>query len=264
LAKKARKRVNPLDTVLNAKEKLAADRKADDHALWSVWKDNPSQENTHNLLRRFEPVFRNKVQQYKAPNVNTSAFRADLKLHALNAFETYDPSKAGLRTHVENHLRKSMRYNAQQQNMAYLPEGQSERIGSLDRAKEDFMEEQGRDPSHAELATFINERPDLLRNKSPLTATQVARIQTGRRKDIVGSTFESDPAPVALSRNEQVLGLLRPSLGEQEQRVFDHIYGTNGTPVVSSTSALAKKLNMSPSQVSRLKTNIATTYKRYL
>ena len=262
--KKAKRRVNPLDTALDAKVKLAAERRAEDQALWSVWKANPTQENTHNLLRRFEPVFRSKVQALKARDVNLSAFRADLKIHALNAFDTYDPTKAGLRTHVENHLRKSMRYNAQQQNMAYMPEGQSERIGSIKRAIEGFQEDTGRDPSHTEIATYINERPELLKNKTPLTTAQVARIQTGMRGDVSSSEFESDPNPTLINRNEQVLGLLRPSLNDQQKKVFDHIYGFEGTPVVRSTGALAKRLGMSSSQVSRLKSGIASTYKKYL
>jgi DNA-directed RNA polymerase specialized sigma subunit len=256
--------VNPIDAAMSAQEKLAEQRRQEDVNLWQSWQQSPNQKTLQPLMRRFEPVFRAKVNQYKAPNVNQSAFRANLKLHALNAFETYDPSKAALRTHVENHLRKSMRFNAQNQNMAYLPEGQTAYIGPIDRARDELTDETGFEPSHTQIAKFVNERPDLLGGKKRLNATTVARIQGGRRKDIIGSTIEGDPAPYAASRNEQVLGLLRPTLKPQEQKVFDHLYGMNGKPRIDRTGALAKQLGMSSSQVARLKTRIASQYKKYI
>lgn len=262
--KKAKKRVNPVDEALSAQEKLAEKRRAEDLQLWQSWRQQPSQQTLNPLMRRFEPVFRAKVNQYKAPNVNTSAFRANLKLHAVNALETYDPTKAALRTHVENQLRKSMRFNAQNQNMAYIPEGQTGYIGPIDRARDELMGEIGGEPSHTQIAKFVNQRPDLLGGKRPLSGKTVARIQGSRRKDIIGSTLEGDSTPYAASRNEQVLGLLRPTLKPQEQQVFDHLYGMNGMPQVDRTGALAKELGMSPSQIARIKSRIATSYKKYL
>jgi DNA-directed RNA polymerase specialized sigma subunit len=262
--KRAKKKVDPVDEAMSAQEKLAAKRRAEDLNLWEQWRQQPSQQTLSPLMRRFEPVFRSKVHQYKAPNVSTSAFRANLKLHTMNALETFNPAKAALRTHVENHLRKSMRFNAQNQNMAYIPEGQTAYIGAIDQARDELMDETGNEPSHSQIASFVNQRPDLLGGKRKLTSRSVATIQGNRRKDIIGSTIEGDPAPYAASRNEQVLGLLRPTLQPQEQKVFDHLYGMNGAPQVDRTSELAGRLGMSPSQVARLKSRIATKYKKYL
>ncbi len=256
--------MNPLDEALNSKEKLAQERRDQDIHLWQTWKNDPNQDNMHALMKRFEPVFRAKVNQFKAPNVNPSAFRANLKLQAINAFETYDPERAALRTHLDANLKRSMRFNAQHQNMAYIPEGQTAFIGPIDKATDELTDELGRAPSHFEVAQFINERPDLLKNKKRLTATTVARISTNRRKDIISSTMEGDAAPIEASRNQAVLGLLRPELNEDQQQVFDHIYGMNGAPRINSTSALAKKLDKSPSQISRLKSAIAIEYKKYI
>jgi DNA-directed RNA polymerase specialized sigma subunit len=262
--KKATRNVDPLDDALNSKQKLAAKNRAEDHALWQQWQQNPTQQTLRPLMRRFEPVVRAKVQQYKAPNVNTAAFRSNLKLHLMNAFETFDPNRASLRTHAENHLKRSMRFNAQHQNYAYIPEGQTAYIGAIDRAKEELAEDAGEEPSHNQIAQFINSRPDLLGGKKRLTPSFVARVQGSRRKDVISSSVEGDIAPQAASRNEAVLGLLRPALKADEQTVFDHIYGVNGTTRIQSTSALAKKLGKSPSQVSRLKSRIAAQYKKYL
>ena len=105
-AKKKARKVNPIDAALSSKEKLAAQRHAEDLQVWQAWKQNPTQQNMHALNRRFEPVFRAKVNQFKAPNVNTAAFRGNLKLHAVRAYETYDPSRAALRTHLDNQLQQ--------------------------------------------------------------------------------------------------------------------------------------------------------------
>ena len=255
---------DPLDEALSSQEKLAAQRRVEDHRLHDEWKKKPNQQNMHALMRRFEPVFRAKVNQYKAPNVNTSAFRGNLKLQAVSAFETFDPNKASLRTHLDNHLKRSMRFNAQHQNMAYIPEGQTAYIGGIDRAVDEMQESNGKQPTHGQIATFVNQRPDLLGGKKRLTSRMVGRVQGNRRKDIVGSTLDADSAPYATNRNEQVLGLLRPALKPDQQQVFDHIYGSNGAQRINSTGALAKKLGKSPSQISRIKSGIAAKYKKYI
>jgi DNA-directed RNA polymerase specialized sigma subunit len=263
-AKKRAKKVTPVDAALSSKEKLAAQRREEDLQLWQTWKKDPTQGNMHTLMRRFEPVFRSKVNQFKAPNVNTAAFRGNLKLHAVRAYETYDPSRASLRTHLDNHLRKSMRFNAQHQNMAYIPEGQTAYIGGIDRARDELMEDTGQEPSHNQIASFVNQRPDLLGGKKRLSARMVARVQGNRRKDVIGSTMEADPTAYGTNRNESVLGLLRPTLNQKQQQVFDHLYGMNGKPRVDKTGVLAKRLGLSPSQVSRLKSGIAKKYKKYI
>lgn len=256
---------NPIDEALSAKEKVAAQRRADDFQAWEQWKKKPTQSNTHVLMNRFEPVFRAKTRSWKAPNVRSSAFRANLKLQAANAFETYDPNRgAALRTHVENHLKKSMRFNARHQNAAYIPEGQAELIGPIQKAQGQLFDEFGRDPSHGEIAKFINADPGLIGKRRPVTATKVKRISAAaQQKDIIGSAFESDPTPRAARREGEVLGLLRPTLSTDERKVFDHLYGQQGKPRIGSTSQLAKKLGKSQSQVSRLKTGILKKYKHY-
>jgi DNA-directed RNA polymerase specialized sigma subunit len=264
-ATKKRVEVNPIDEALQSSSKLAAQRREEDHQLWEQWKANPTEQTMHPLIKRFEPVFRQKVQQYKAPNVNTTGFKTQLKVRAVEAFQTYDPSRgASLRTHVENNLKRSMRYNAQHQNMAYIPEGQTAFIGSIDRATDALQDQLGRDPSYPEVAQFINSTPELLGGKKPMTPSLVQRIQSSRRKDVMASSMESDPTGFGADRNRAVLGLLRPELTMEQQQVFDHIYGVNGAPQINSTSALAKRLGKSQSQISRLKSGIADKYKKFI
>lgn len=263
--KKVEQTVNPLDEAIESQEKLGAKRRAEDHSLWETWNKKPTEKTMNPLMRRFEPVFRQKMQQYKAPNVSAAAFKTNLKIHAVKAFTTYDPSRgASVRTHLENGLKRSMRFNAQHQNMAYIPEGQTAYIGAIDRASDSLQDTLGRDPSHLEIAKFVNGDPDLLGGKKRMTAGTVKRVQGSRRKDVIASSMESDPTGFGSDRNRAVLGLLRPELNRDQQQVFDHLYGMNGQKQIDRTGTLAKTLGKSPSQVSRLKSAIAKKYKKFI
>lgn len=253
--------MNPLDEALSEKEKVAAKRRAEDFSLWDQWKTDPTTDNMQSLMQRFEPVFRQKTQQWKAPNVNDSAFRANLKVQAVDAFQTYDPNRGtALRTHLENRLRKSMRFNTQHQNYAYIPEGPSGYIGKIQKVTDQLREDLGREPTHFEVADSMN--PTLPSNRQ-LTPQRVQQIQKAQMKDIIGSSFESDPTGRAGGREHEVIGLMRPNLTPEQQVVFDHLYGLNGKQRITSTTGIANALGKSPSQVSRLRTGIANVFKTY-
>ena len=251
---------NPIDEALAAKEKLAQDRRVEDQKMWETWKENPTTANIRPIMDRFEPVFKQKVRRWKAPNVNESAFRAHLKIQTIGALKTFDPSNAALRTHLEHRLQKAKRFNVKHQNMAYIPEAPAGHIGRIKGAFDELHEEYGREPTGVEIADFLN--PGLPKRRK-LTGAKVQRIITDQRKDIIGSTFESDPVPHAVSRERHVIGLLRPTLSTDQQQVFDYLYGVNGKPLINSTTQLAKVLGKRPDAIARLRTGILNKYKEY-
>jgi DNA-directed RNA polymerase specialized sigma subunit len=259
---------DPVDVAFDAikeeapsREKIAAIKGQPEFKMWEQWKQNPGPETTRPLLQHFEPIFKNKVNTWKAPNVNEAAFKAELKIRAINAFESYNPERgAALRTHLENHLMKAMRYNAQQQNTMYIPEGKSGYIGKIDAVKNELNEDLGRAPSNDEIAELLNER---LKPRRPLTGAKVKQIEDSRVRDTLSSNFESDPNPFALNRDREVATLLRPTLPPDQQVVFDYLYGQNGKRQITSTNELAKELGKTPSQVSRLRTAILRKFDSY-
>lgn len=251
---------NPIDEALDAKEKVAAQRRAKDVQMWEQWKKAPTPDTLRPLMNRFEPVLRSKVQMWKAPGVNEAAFKANLRIHTMDAFNTFNPEKAGLRTHLENRLKKSMRFNVQQQNYAYIPEAKAGRIGDVARATDELGEELGRTPTPVEVADFLN--PNLSKRQQ-LSPKKVQQIQQAQFGDVIGSSFESDPTPRAISREREVVGLLRPALNAEQQKVYDHLYGANGAQQTTSTTQLAKLLGKSPSQVSRLRTAILKKFNKF-
>jgi DNA-directed RNA polymerase specialized sigma subunit len=252
---------NPVDEALSAREKLAAERKAEDIRIWEGWKATPTPQTLEPLLKRFDPMIGQHVRLYKAPNVRESALRANLQEQAIKAFGSYDPSRAALSTHVMGGLRKGLRFTRLHQNLARIPEAKAEKIGPIQSSMNELTEQFGRNPNSDEIASHLNE---MGRFSKPITGKLVGQIQKSMVKDIPASTFESDPVPRFAAREREVLGLLRPNLTTDEQNVFDHLYGVGGRVRVTSTGELAKKLGKSPSQVSRVKGRIEAQFKKYL
>lgn len=249
---------NPVDDYLEKR----AERDNQDLQLWQTYQSQPSKNTLKPLLDRFEPEFKRGVRQWKAPNVNEAAFRGNMMQHAIRAIQTYDPNRgASLATHVNNGLKRVQRFNNQMQNLAYIPEDKSKYIGPIDAAADHLRDELGRDPTSQEIAAQVNLTPRL----KNISGKRVEEIQGLRRRDILGSAFESDPMGHTSSRSREVVQLLRGTLGsEDEKTVYDYIYGKNGKPRITSTSAIAKRMGKSDSQVSRIKGRIVAQYNKYI
>lgn len=244
---------NPVEEFL--KEKNAALQQKRDQELQhlNTWRQTQDPAHLEPLLKSYEPVVAMKMRQYKAPALNEAAFRAELQKHLIGAFQSFDPSRgAQLSTHVENRLRKVQRFNNRFQNMAYIPEGQAQHIGRINKAKDELAEQFGRDPTHDEIADHIG-----------MPVKQVSKVIGSQRRDIPASTFESDPTEIAMHRDQEVLDLLPYNLSKDETQVFNHIFGQNGARQIGSTNDIAKTLGKSPSQVSRLRTSILKKYQQY-
>ncbi len=244
----------PIDTALVAGEKLAAIQARHDYKLWNAWKEDPTPETMRPLMAHFEPVFQSKLRTWKAPNTNAAAFHAELKIQAIKAIQDYDPNHgAALRTHLENRLKKAMRYNTQQQNAMRLSEDSAGFIGRIDTVSTDLQEDLGREPTFGEIATTLNER---FNPRRPLTAKRVESIQQSRVRDVLTSNLEFDPTSNTVNRDREIVTLLRPTLPQEHQTIFDHLYGLNGKKRINSTGELARELGKTPSQISRIRTAI--------
>jgi len=244
---------NPVDDFLSTKEAARQQQRQDELQHLMRWKQTQDPAHLEPLIKAYEPLVAQKVRQWKAPAVQEDAFRAELQKHMIKAFQTFDPSRgAQLPTHVENNLRKALRYNNKFQNVAYIPEGQTKHIGAIQRAQNSLTEELGRDPTHDELADHLG-----------MPLKQVTKILTNMRKDVPASVFETDPTEVAMHRDQEVLDLLPYNLTTDEKKVFNHIFGREGAPQISETNHIATALGKSPSQISRLRTSILSKYKQY-
>jgi len=259
---------DPLDEYFEDKEKLADDRDSLDMEAYKTWKADPNKQTTSALLKRFNSMISQRVSMWKAPAVDEAAFKADLKRHALTAFETFDPNRgAQLRTHVGNLIRRSQRFNARYQNVAFIPEEKSALITPIQQAHDYLFQEHGKAPTHAEIADYLSDNPDMLpkRVRDKMTPQLVQTVQQYQIRDIPGSSFESEPSKKSISFERETIDVLRPALKTDDERdVYDYLFGKNGKPKVESTGDIARRMGKSPSQISRLKKRIEATYKKYV
>jgi len=258
---------NPLEEYEQTKEAAKAARKQNELQLWDQWKKNGEKpEHLQPLLKASEPTFRHKIQQWKAPLVPESAFKLELQDHFINALRSYDPDRgAALNTHIERRLKKAMRYNAKNQNFGYIPEGQIGHISAINQAKDHLTQQFGRDPTTQEIADHINETGD-----KKLTAKRVETVVKAQKKDIPGSTYETDPVPQGTNYEESQLEIAKhmlhhifPNKPEMHQ-VFGYTFGLNGFPRISSTGELAKKMGKSSAQISRMKSEMGKTLQQHM
>lgn len=244
---------NPIVEFKKHVDKEAAARKQTELEHLQRWRDSGDPQHLQPLLQAYEPVIAQKVRQWKAPSVPEAAFRAELKTHVLQAFQTYDPNRgAALNTHVENTMRKAQRYNVRYQNFAHIPEAQVAKIAPITKAQNELTDMLGRPPTNEEIADHIGEP---LKNVNRVLKAQVADVQS--------SKFESDPNAAALQRDEEILSLLPFSLDPEEKQVFDYLYGDKKHMKPASMGALAKQLGMNNSRLSRVHSRILNKYKSY-
>lgn len=246
--------MNPIDAYFTAKLAFREARREEEHALWNTWKENPNPATLRPIVGAFSGVVGEHLRRYRPPNANEAALRANLTRQVVGAVESYNPTRgAQLSTHVRNRLKRSIRLVNQVGNHAQVSEGRTALFAPIRMAGEELRETLGRDPTPDEIGQRIGQQGRLVRE---------IQIEQGT-KDILGSSFESDPTARSAPREREVLDLLRPALRPKEQSLFDHLYGLNGQPRITETGALAKRLGTSSPQISRLKKNILKTYEEY-
>jgi hypothetical protein len=246
---------NPIEKYQETKEAARTERKQNEINLWEKWKkSNEDPQHLQPLLKLYDSNLEYKAKMWKAPSVPKSAFKLELQDHLIKAFRSYDPTRgAALNTHVEMRLHKAKRYNVKNQNLAYIPEGQVSHISKINQAHDSLSEELGRPPTTIEIADHLG-----------MTPKRVETIQKAIRKDIPGSSFESDPLETQRrsSYEEQqiavaagILPHIFPNKPEMHT-LFNFTFGVNDHPRITSTNDLSKKMNKSPSQISRMKTTM--------
>jgi len=249
----------PVDQLLNEKKAAAEAKQQKEMGHWEQWNKSRSPDHLEPLLDLYQPLIRRKAQEYGsgAVLIPPPALEAELTKHVIGAFESYDPTRgASLNTHVQTRIQKAKRYVIQHQNLAYIPENPAGKIGPIARATDQLTEDFGRIPTPQEVADHL---------KMPVKT--VARIQGAVLRDVPGSSVLSDEADTSMHlgpREDEILSLLPGVLTPDEREVFGFIYHSDPSQRVTSTTALARRLNKNASRVSRLKSSILAKAKSYL
>lgn len=260
--------MSPIDQYLSSKEKSAAVREEEDVNAFKTWQDNPNKDNLSNLYKRFNSEFDKRVNLWSggAKKVNPAVIKVDLKKNALKAFNNYDPSKGTtLRTHVTNMLRRSQRTVGLYQNMAYIPEEKRFLISPINTARDTLFDEKGSDPTHQEIADYLNKNPQMIagRIQGKITPKLIQNVAKYQIKDIPDAGFEDDPTKNIGSGDIQVAKMLPMALEPREKDFYEYYMGLNGKPKINKISDIGRRLGLSPTQASRMHRKIINKFKKY-
>ena len=224
--------------------------------MWQDWKEGGMQpQQLRPLIKSFQPLINGEANRW-APRIRDlppAAIRAEFTDQFVSALKTYDPNRgAALNTHIRHQLKKARRFVTTYQNPGRIPENRIYQIRKLQDAEQRLDESFGRSPTAIELADELKWSP-----------RQVGLLQREIRRSLPTSQFESDPSTHIPSASQQTLRLLQYDLNDEEQQVFEYLYGMGGKPKLGP-GAISRTLGMSAPKVSRLKKSIAEKYKGYI
>lgn len=234
------------------KKEVAEAGKQQPELVWQEWQKDKTKANMGALLDTFRPMIQKEVTRHSG-QLPQSYLEFEAKKLVGGAFETFDPSKAKLSTHVAHKLRGLGRVNYTYQNAIRMPEERQRKYSIFMQAKEGLRERLGRDPSSQELSEELLWAPD-----------EVGKME----KDVHKET--SDVPGVELSlpenflpRSKVVVDYLYHDMAPEEKIIFEGITGYNGHPVLGARG-LVRKLNMSESQLRRRRDKLVEKLKTLL
>ena len=213
---------------------------------YHAWKSTPTPDTRHALLKAVDPVIQSGMQAYGGPSTGSPTSYSQARKVALQSFDTYDPQRGGLRSHVLNHLRRLQRLGAQQSQIISLPERVAMDRRHLDETEGLLRDQLGRDPSDIELA-----------NQTGLSLKRLRYVRQARAA-VASSQIERDEAsdspasvlPGQDPRQQAWEQLVYYDLHPTDQAIFDMVLGRNGRRPYT-TAEIAAKLGITPSAVSQ-------------
>jgi DNA-directed RNA polymerase specialized sigma subunit len=237
-----------LTGIYNPKQKKTSDGvektdKLDDS--WKAWKAEPSPVTMATLMQHADPIIGKAMTSY-APN-SSPAVRSKAKILARSAFDSYDPAKgAKLQTHLHIQL-QPLRREAMSYETLHVPENVRFDIRDMHAAHNNFVTENGREPSDRELADYTG-----------ISTKRVAHIRRFD-KSIVGegqfTKHDDDENDTTLPESSRGTKLwadaVYEEMGDQDKLIYDLKTGRNGRTSPTAVIDIARKLKMTPSAISQ-------------
>jgi DNA-directed RNA polymerase specialized sigma subunit len=223
--------------------------KDQDMVLWKTWKRTRAPSDLQALLRQMSGLIAKESSRWSGA-IAREVLEIEAARLAKQAFETYDP-KAGakLSTHVSNYLQKMSRDVYTHQNLARLPEYQTLKVQTFQRAHSDLEGQFGRPPSTAELADHMS-----------WSVAAVEHLRKQLRKESVESLDLKTMPASGRSDSDVMVDLVYHDLNPLQKSIFDHTTGYAGATILSGKE-LTDKLKITQGQLSYEKQKIISHVK---
>jgi DNA-directed RNA polymerase specialized sigma subunit len=221
-------------------------------SIYSSWKQTPSPQTTGAMLRALQPVLDKGITAY-AGRDRSALTQGYARRIALQALQTYDPSRATLKTHVMNHLQGLRRATGKFQNIVKFPERAALDQNFVVHARRTLADELGREPSIEELADHTGLSPRRLQRlqkfRGAMATGMLDRFSNGE-----GGGF--NPA-VVTDNSRNILDVVYGDLNPVNQKILEWSLGLHGEPVLPNHD-IARRLGLSPGAISQRRAQIQT------
>jgi len=219
----------------------------DYQAPYAAWLQDPSPANTGQMLRAVDPVLKSAVRSYAGPAARGVTIKSQAKRMAAEAFQSYDPAKGPLKSHLMSRLQRLRRVASRQRQIIRVPEQVALDQMRSERAAKELEEQIGQPPSDQQLADFTGlslKRLHYIRGSGrPLAESTITRATSDG-----GGAY--DPRVRPLEENHDVwLELVYDDLDETNQYIIERVLGMHGHPK-TRPSQVAAQLKISPAAVS--------------
>lgn len=262
----AARKVQPAAPSPAEKQQDLREKQSKEMELWKEYEASgfhPSKLNP--LVKSFQPLLNSRINFYKnRAEIPVSVIDHVHKVHFVERLKTFDPSKGvKLSTWISIGLKKPGRFIEANKNFAYIPENITKNIGAFNAFKSELTERLGYEPDDQ---TIHDEAVKAQHPKLGLVSLKdIKRLNREQRKGLIQTGHESDLLfPNELNPRElEVAHLIVHQLTPQERLVHEYTLGLNGKAKLSP-GAIAKKLKMDNSKVSKLRSAVWSKMQPYL
>jgi DNA-directed RNA polymerase specialized sigma subunit len=215
-------------------QKPFVDYKARDLDLYNNWKLKGDKESLGKLIHQLNPIIYSEVRRVSG-TLPEAALSAEAKRWAIQALQTYDPSKGvAVSTHVMNYLPKVRRLNYKFQNSARLPENLHLQFTEFHNAVSHLDNTLNREPTDEEIAKHLGWSKPL-----------VVKFKGSLYEDLVESATQRPIETNQFNSNKFLLDHIMDKLDAQEKMILEN----KGT---MPASELAEKLGVNISRLNYL------------
>lgn len=219
----------------------------DFNSVIQKWQKAPTEADTSAILHKLQPTIKSALYSYAPDTGNSLKVKAaNIAIHALKSF---DPSKGvSPSTHVFNHLKRLNRIAGQRSNIIHVPENKSTSKLLLNRAINEFIEDNDREPSTEELADitgFPIKKIDKLLNDGPIVSESNTLSEDSRQSSFTSKDLSDD----------DYFEYVYASVGPIDQSIMEWTAGKHGKQQLANQD-IAMKLKITPAAVSMRKQKI--------
>ncbi len=205
------------------------------------------------LVLSLDPLVQNQVDKFSKAPIPRVSIEAEARRLAVKAFEDYDPEKAGLSTHVTNHLKHLQRFVSDYQNVGRIPENRAIAISRYHNIKTALIEKLNREPTILELADELN-----------WSVSEVSRMEKELRNDLIMSPSASDEEDffdADYNKTDETLELVRfvywdPTISNEHKKVIEYTFGLGGQPQLE-VKEMALRMGRSETYIRKMRADIA-------